>query len=149
MRMQEIKSQILQIVNGDNNEARQKSANKTVFNSLFASDLPPEELSVTRIQQEAAGLVGAGIETSKSTLALASFHILDNPEVLSRLRKELIDAIPNVRNPPPLSTIEKLPYLTAIIQEGESPPLLPNPSSYPHPHSTHHSQHQPSFSQNI
>ena len=121
--MQEIKSQILKIVNGEN-DAHQKVAHKTVFNSLFTSDLPPEELSVTRVQQEAAGLVGAGIETSKSTLSLASFYILDNPEILRRLRKELTDAIPDVTNPPPLSTLERLPYLTAIIQEGETPQFI-------------------------
>ena len=121
--MQEIKSQILKIVNGEN-ESHQKVAHKTVFNSLLTSDLPPEELSVARLKDEAAGVVGAGIETTKTTLSLASFHILDNPEILRRLQEELTDAIPDVKTPPPLSTLEKLPYLTALIQEGKTPPFI-------------------------
>ena len=112
---QEIKSQILKMKSGEN------EAHNTIFGSLMASDLPPEELSVTRIQHEAAGIVGAGIETVKSTLALASFHILDNPDILRRLREELTLAIPNPNSPPSLPELEGLPYLTAVIEEGELP----------------------------
>ena len=119
IRVQEIKSQILKIMNGEN-EAHKLVAHKTVISSLLASDLPPEELSVTRIQDEAVAIVGAGIETVKAVLALACFHILENPEVLRILREELIDAFPDLQNPPTLSELERLPYLTAIIQEGES-----------------------------
>lgn len=118
--MQEIKSQILKIINGEN-ESHKNVTHKTVFSSLLASNLPPEELSITRLQHEAAGIVGAGIETTKSTLTLASFYILDTPDILRRLREELIDAIPDPKNPPTLSDLEKLPYLTAVIQEGKSP----------------------------
>ena len=117
---QEIKSQILKIKSGEN-EAHKIVAHKTVFSSLIASDLPPEELSVTRLQHEAAGIIGAGIETTKSTLVLASFHILDNPDILRRLREELKLAIPNPDSPPSLPELERLPYLTAVIEEGELP----------------------------
>ena len=101
------------------NEAHKNMANKTVFGSLIASDLPPEELAATRLRDEAVGLVGAAIETTKSTLATASFHILDNPDVLRRLREELILAMPDIKAPPPLTELERLPYLTAVIQEGK------------------------------
>ena len=118
--MQEIESHIMKIINGEN-EAHMVVAHKTVLSSLLASDLPPEELSVTRLRHEAEGLVGAGIDTTKSALSLASFHILDNPEILRRLREELMNAIPDPRNPPPLAELERLPYLTAVIQEGDTP----------------------------
>lgn len=96
-------------------------AHNTVFGSLIASDLPPEELSVTRLQHEAAGIVGAGIETTKSTLALACFHILDNPDILHRLQEELRLVNLDPKSPPSLPELERLPYLTAVIQEGELP----------------------------
>ena len=117
---QEIKSQILKLKSGEN-EAHKDTAHKTLFSSLIGSDLPPEELSVTRLQHEAAGIVGAGIETTKSTLALASFHILDNSNILRRLQDELTLAIPDPKGPPALPELERLPYLTAVIQEGELP----------------------------
>lgn len=126
IRMQEIESQIIKIINGEN-EAHKIVAHKTVLSSLLTSDLPPEELSVTRLRHEAEAFIGAGIETTKSALSLASFHILDNPDILRRLREELINAIPDPGNPPPLSELERLPYLTAVIQEGE----IPDQNSFP------------------
>ena len=118
--LQEIESQIVKIINGEN-EAHKSVAHKTVFSSLLASDLPPEELSVTRLRHEAESLIGAAIETTKSALSLASFHVLDNPDILRRLREEMMIAIPDPPNPPSLSELERLPYLTAVIQEGETP----------------------------
>ena len=50
-----------------------------------------------------------------------NFHVLDNPDILCRLREELIDAIPDPANLPRLSEPGKLPYLTAVIQEGGTP----------------------------
>ena len=115
--LQEIKFQILKIVSGEN-EAHKSVAHKTVFSNLLASDLPPPEKSVTRLQHEAVGIVGAAIETTKSTLSLASFHVLDKPEIIRRLREELQDSFPNPSKPPTLSELERLPYLTAVILEG-------------------------------
>ena len=95
-------------------------AHKTVLSNLIDSDLPIQEKSLIRLQQEAAGIVGAGIETTKSTLSLASFHILDNPAVLRRLQRELEIGIPDVSKPPALEDLEKIPYLNAVILEGTS-----------------------------
>lgn len=118
--MQEIESQIVKLINSED-EAHKIVTHKSVLSSLLASDLPPEELSVTRLRHEAESLMGAGIETTKSALSLASFHLLDNQDILRRLRGELMDAIPDPANPPSLSELERLPYLTAVIQEGDSP----------------------------
>lgn len=102
----------------DRKAAKAENSGKTVFATLLDSDLPPEELSLTRLQHEAISLIGAGIETTKRALSVASFHILDNPAILARLREELISAIPNPESPPPLEVYEKLPYLSACIEEG-------------------------------
>lgn len=63
-----------------------KKPSKTVFTALLESDLPPEKLSPTRLQHEAISLIGAGIETTKRALSVASFHIVSNPAVLARRR---------------------------------------------------------------
>ena len=91
----------------------------TVFHSLLSSDIPAEELEIDRLKQEATSIVGAGIETTKSALALASYYVLTNPEIGHRLRQELRDAIPNSTKIPSLSELERLPYLTAVIRECE------------------------------
>lgn len=93
-------------------------SSKTVFAALLDSSLPAEELSLTRLQHEAIALIGAGVETTKRALSIGSFYILDNPTILARLREELISAIPDPQTPPPLYIYEKLPYLSACIEEG-------------------------------
>lgn len=102
----------------DRKASNAEKSSQTVFAALLDSDLPPEDLSLTRLQEEARALIGAGIETTKRALSVASFHILDNPAILKRLREELISAIPDSKNPPPLEVYEKLPYLSACIEEG-------------------------------
>lgn len=117
--MQEVKDQIIKIRSGQN-DANKSVRHRTVFHELLQSNLPPEELSVDRVKHEAASIIGAGIETTKTTLALATFHILANSHILKRLQEELKSAMPDV-NAPVLSVpeLERLPYLDAIVQECE------------------------------
>ncbi|THC99244.1 hypothetical protein EYZ11_001243 [Aspergillus tanneri] len=100
------------------NQADSKTPDqKTVFNALLESDLPCEEVTLTRLQHEAITVIGAGFETTKYALSVASFHIVNTPSIYRRLRQELEAAIPDPHNIPPLSELERLPYLTACIQE--------------------------------
>lgn len=102
----------------DRKYAKAEKSGATVFATLLDSGLPAEELSLTRLQHEAISLIGAGIETTKRALSVGSFHILENPAILARLREELVAAIPDPENPPALEVYEKLPYLSACIEEG-------------------------------
>ncbi|MCJ1396150.1 hypothetical protein MMC18_009039 [Xylographa bjoerkii] len=116
--VQEVKNQILKIMSGENDGYRNVN-HRTVFNELLQSNLPPEELSVERLKHEAASITGAGIDTTKTTLSLASFHILSNQHILQRLREELAIAIPDPSaSMPTVPEMEKLPYLNAIVQES-------------------------------
>ncbi|RYP09745.1 hypothetical protein DL764_001080 [Monosporascus ibericus] len=109
---------ILKVISGEN-DANKSVRHRTVFHELLQSNLPPEELSVERLKHEAASITGAGIDTTKTTLALSTFHILANPHVLERLREELKDGIPDVNAPAPsVPELERLPYLNAIVQES-------------------------------
>lgn len=116
----EMTDQIVDIKQGA--EARDtEKTHDTVFSALLESSLPPEELSLKRLQHEAISVTGAGIETTMRALSLASFHIIANPPVFQRLRKELITAIPDPENPPTWDELGRLPYLSACIEEGNYP----------------------------
>ncbi|CAD6447091.1 62617b23-89bd-4035-8aed-b9edcdd21241 [Sclerotinia trifoliorum] len=90
----------------------------TIFHEILKSDLPPEEKSEKRLHDEAQVVVAAGIETTQWTLTVAMFYLLDNSELLSKLRAEILTVFPDPSSPPSLATLEKLPYLTAVVQEA-------------------------------
>ena len=89
-----------------------------MFTDILGSNLPPQEKTVTRLQQEAGSVVGAAIETSKATLSVTSFYILHDPEILRRLTAELREASFSDQEKPTWPELEQLPYLTALIKEG-------------------------------
>ncbi|KAF6758368.1 cytochrome P450 [Ephemerocybe angulata] len=70
------------------------------------------------LKQHGISLVAAGTETVANTCTMAAFHVLDNKEIGRKLRAELVDAWPELEVPLPLEKLEKLPYLTAVIQEA-------------------------------
>ncbi|KAF6815012.1 cytochrome P450 [Colletotrichum plurivorum] len=107
-----------QIRNLLNKPQEEKAESKTIFGVILESDLPTSEKTVGRLQQEAISVTGAGIETTMRALSLCTFHILNNPPVLERLQAELIDSIPDPRNPPNWDALSQLPYLSACINEA-------------------------------
>lgn len=64
-------------------------------------------------------LIGALIKHPRAyVLRGTAYHISANPSVRQRLYDELKTASPDPNCPMPLPELEKLPYLTAVIQEG-------------------------------
>jgi cytochrome P450 len=110
--------QIADILAGRNHEAKVAS-HPTVFHELLQSNLPPEDLTLSRLQNEAMSLVGAGDHTTKWAFTVGSFFIIENPEVFAQLRTELEAAIPDPAHIIPWTELEKLPYLTAVVSEGQ------------------------------
>lgn len=91
----------------------------TVFHELLGSKaLPPEEKSVARLAQEGQILVQGGTLTTSWTLAVATFHLLDQPDKLERLRDELAAAIPDPAEVVGLAELEAIPYLRAVVKES-------------------------------
>jgi cytochrome P450 len=91
----------------------------TIFHAFLRSDeLPAADRNIEHFTDEAQTLVGAGQITTATTLAAITFHVLDNPEVLRRLKEELAEAMPNPRLLPTLPKLEQLEYLNAVITEG-------------------------------
>ena len=91
---------------------------KTIFHTLRHSNLPIAEKSLQRLTDEAVIVVGGGAETTGRALNVISYHLINNPAILSNLRSELKTIWPDSSHPVNLSALDHAPYLTAIIQEG-------------------------------
>ena len=90
----------------------------TIFDGVLQSRLPPHELSNIRLKDEAVSIIGAGIASAEWTATIACFHIIDNPQILGKLKEELKASIPDVQKLPSLVELERLPYLMACVEES-------------------------------
>ncbi|KAL9106903.1 MAG: hypothetical protein Q9227_008151 [Pyrenula ochraceoflavens] len=113
----EMKQQIHELLNNDDINTK-RSNTDTIFTEILNSKLSPSEKSPQRLEDEAASLVAAGIETTRWALTVASFYISANPTIKLRLRQELIKAIPNPSKMPTWTQLQNLQYLSACIEEA-------------------------------
>ncbi|KAI9687313.1 MAG: hypothetical protein M1822_002356 [Bathelium mastoideum] len=95
-----------------------KHSPESIFSELLDSDLPPQDLESHRLMEEGVAVIGAAIDTTKWSIVVTIFHILQNPNILNTLRRELAEANPDASLIPPLTTLERLPYFMACIEEG-------------------------------
>ena len=93
-------------------------AHPTLFHEILQSNLDDTDKSTQRLTDEAQIVVGAGTATTSWALSVATYHLLSSPKILEKLKLELIDAIPDPNVSVPLSVLEQLPYLHAVIQEA-------------------------------
>lgn len=97
----------------------ESSSHPTTFHEMLANEeMGPEEKTIRRLVDEAQTIVGAGTLTTANVLKTCTYHVLANPPILSRLKEELETAIPDPHTSLPLSKLEQLPYLNAIIAES-------------------------------
>ncbi|KAI9728590.1 MAG: hypothetical protein M1834_007618 [Cirrosporium novae-zelandiae] len=100
-------------------EYRQEKSHKTIFEEYKNNKLPPAEKTNHRLFQVGLMIIGAGFGSASFALDTGHYHICANPEIYQRLKAELTEAWPDVDGPPPpVATLEKLPYLKACIQES-------------------------------
>lgn len=59
------------------------------------------------------------METTKWTLTVATFYILNDPVVLANLQAELKTAMPDPKDILHWDELEKLPYLSGVISESK------------------------------
>ena len=81
----------------------------TLFHALLGSPLPPEEKAADRLSQEVFTVIAAGGETTAKNLATITFHLLDDPKKLQKLRDELNRLDPD--GTASLVEYEAMPYL--------------------------------------
>jgi cytochrome P450 len=92
----------------------------TVFREILSSkNLTAIDKAHQRLADEANILVAAGVETTAFALCVGVFHIVNTPQIYSRLKEELFDSLPEGDSKfPSLVELEKLLYLKACIQES-------------------------------
>ncbi|KIX00556.1 uncharacterized protein Z518_09621 [Rhinocladiella mackenziei CBS 650.93] len=96
----------------------EKASQRTIFQDIVQSNLPPIEKAPARLSAEANLLQIAGTETTARTLAVLMFHLIDSPAVLDRLRVELKPHMPEPGSTMRLAKLEAIPYFSAVITEG-------------------------------
>ncbi|KAL2180582.1 cytochrome P450 [Thermothelomyces heterothallicus CBS 202.75] len=91
----------------------------SVVHAIVRSGLPAAEKSELRIRQEVSTVTTAGFETTASALRLLLCHVFTDDTVRGRLRAELASAGVGAGDGRlELKTLERLPYLTAVLMEG-------------------------------
>ncbi|KAK7722165.1 hypothetical protein SLS64_000698 [Diaporthe eres] len=81
----------------------------------------PDRLHVRNVYAQATNNVGAGADTVNSALQSFFYHLLRNPVILEKARKEIDDAVNNGRctsNVVSFSDAQQLPYIQACIKEA-------------------------------
>lgn len=104
-----------QSTGADRKSGRSPTEKEAVYESVLVNEsLPPQERTLTRLEQEGALLALAGTESPALSLSIILYHLLANPSILNKLRTEL-ETVPVHAS---WSQLEKLPYLMAVIEEG-------------------------------
>ena len=93
---------------------------KTIFEEMRDSNLPPEQKTVDRLKEEGFVLVLAGGDTSAKVLTALTYHLLSNPDILQRLKKELVEAMPDPNVSMSGAKLEQLPYLVSILVRAKN-----------------------------
>lgn len=100
-----------------------KKAENTIFQELLDSDLPEEEKTADRLQDEAQTVVGGGSETTAKALSNITFYLLQDKKKLDRLREELRSVKPSSNGQFLLQELEQLPYLVRCANLARKPML--------------------------
>lgn len=82
-----------------------------VFDALLRANVPAEEKTLQRLEDESFTLFSAGSETVSQALSVIFFHLLKNAEFIKTLRKELKQVMPMPTDLATWSELEKLPFL--------------------------------------
>ncbi|KAF9077833.1 cytochrome P450 [Rhodocollybia butyracea] len=99
-----------------NPEALSMAEHETVFHHLLEPK-DQERPSRSSLVDEAFVLVGAGSDTVGNACYIGTFYALKYPSINRKLKEELEEVWVDKDRPMSYTTLEKLPYLTAFIQE--------------------------------
>lgn len=108
-----------QILNGTN-KSYEEQPYRTIYHGILNSKLPEEEKSLQRLADEAQVTVIAGTLTTTWVMSVGMYHLLapGSVSILNSLRKELKEAIPDPNKPLDWDKLEKLPFLTGVVNES-------------------------------
>lgn len=113
-----VKRQVAEIQRAHQTHAYDKTQQRTIFHEILNSKLSDYDKSSDRLWQEGEVVVAAGTITTAWALGVSTYFTLALPDILSRLKAELEAAIPDPSQPLSLAALERLPFLTGVVQEG-------------------------------
>ncbi|KOS41655.1 hypothetical protein ACN38_g7501 [Penicillium nordicum] len=90
----------------------------TIFDALTSLELPENERTLDRLEDESALLLGAGTETTARSITVAMFYLIHNKEIMAKLRAELKTVLVTPLSKASWVDLEKLQYLTGVVNEG-------------------------------
>ncbi|KAL8851803.1 MAG: hypothetical protein Q9221_003317 [Calogaya cf. arnoldii] len=101
-------------VQADLADNKKPDGQRTIFHDLSTNNaLIPEERTPERLAAEGMALISAGSQTVAHTLAVITYHIIANPEILRKLHDKLASALPSDGSAPKWGNFEQLPYLVS------------------------------------
>ncbi|KAH8424441.1 cytochrome P450 [Aspergillus melleus] len=89
-----------------------------MFDRLNDPSVPAEERTLPRLQDEGMTLLTAGTETTSRAITVAAYHLYREKGIARRLRSELKMALPSITSRATWTELEKLPYLTGVVNEA-------------------------------
>ncbi len=113
--MQKVLAQVNEIVEGKGKEYYLIKGHPTVFHELLQSNRPPQEKEINRLWDEGTLVIAARTGTTAHALEHITFHLLDNPSRIEKLRAELRTVMPDPQQKPNLQDLEQLPYLVGYL----------------------------------
>jgi cytochrome P450 len=104
-------------------KAGSKPSRRTIFHELLDPSSTDEKTSTTpsikRLYGEALSFCTAAADTTGNAMDTAAYHVVTNPDIYEKLKKELREAFPDPSIDLEYTTLEKLPYLTGVVKEGQ------------------------------
>ncbi|OJD32106.1 benzoate 4-monooxygenase cytochrome p450 [Diplodia corticola] len=97
---------------------------RSIFHELLTTPMtqgdgdasrPPSVDDMTDI---ALTIIVAAAAATGNALSMIAYHVLSNVEIRDGLRAELLEAFPDEHQPMQWASLEKLPFLAAVIKEG-------------------------------
>ncbi|KAK0115636.1 hypothetical protein ONS95_000093 [Cadophora gregata] len=92
----------------------------TIFHQLLDPNATEGHVvpSVDNLTDEGFVILGAASDTTGNAMTVAMHGVVRNPAIYAKLTAELNEAFPDPTVTLDFITLEKLPYLTAVIKEG-------------------------------
>lgn len=93
-----------------------EAPHKTIYSELLRPEANVNGKAPTNksLYDEARALVFGGTDTIANALMIGIFNMLEQPELVERLRQELLEVWPVPENAPPkFEELEKLPFLVS------------------------------------
>ena len=101
-------------------EGRDETKRKTIFHQLLSPKATEGHVvrNVEDLTDEAFTILSAAADTTGHMMTTTAYYIISNADIYHTLTAELKTAFPDAAAKLDYLTLEKLPYLTAVIKEG-------------------------------